>query len=112
MAPPPDQIARRALYLYRHHKFGFQDAMRCGLLDPSRSLQSICMDGDFVIRFRRDTSGGGDDGREGYFGKEVCCAAERRGTRATRSVDTQGQERRAAAAEGSDIVEGRRVGSR
>src|SRR6185437_6150553 len=78
----------------------------------SRSLQSICMDGDFVIRFRRDTSGGGDDGREGYFGKEVCCAAERRGTRATRSVDTQGQERRAAAAEGSDIVEGRRVGSR
>jgi hypothetical protein len=35
MAPPPDQIARRALYLYRHHKFGFQDAMRCGLLDPS-----------------------------------------------------------------------------
>ena len=32
---PPSQVARRALYLYRHHNFGFQDAMRCGLLDPS-----------------------------------------------------------------------------
>lgn len=31
---PPIQIARRALYLYRRHSFGFQDAMRCGLLDP------------------------------------------------------------------------------
>ena len=32
---PPIQIGRRALYLYRHHNFGFQDAMRCGLLDPN-----------------------------------------------------------------------------
>jgi hypothetical protein len=32
---PSIQIGRRALYLYRHHNFGFQDAMRCGLLDPN-----------------------------------------------------------------------------
>jgi len=29
------KIGRRVLYLYRHHNFGFQDAMRCGLLDPN-----------------------------------------------------------------------------
>jgi hypothetical protein len=31
---PPARIARRAVYLYRQHNFGFQDAMKCGLLDP------------------------------------------------------------------------------
>jgi len=32
---PPAVIARRAVYLYRKHNFGFQDAMKCGLLDPA-----------------------------------------------------------------------------
>src|SRR5580693_4423597 len=79
---------------------------------PSRSLQLICKDEDFVIRFRREASDGGDHGCQGYIGKEVCCAAERGGTRASRSADTKGQERGAAAAEGADIVEGRRFRSR
>src|ERR1700687_5045828 len=74
----------------------------------SRSLQSICKDINFVIRFGRIGCGGGNHGCEGHFGKEVCCAAER----ATRSADTQRQERSAAAAEGADIVEGGCVGSR
>src|ERR1700687_4268069 len=74
----------------------------------SRSLQSICKDMNFVIRFGRIGCGGGNHGCEGHFGKEVCCAAER----ATRSADTQRQERSAAAAEGADIVEGGCVGSR
>lgn len=43
----------------------------------SRSLQSICKDMDFMIRFRREASDGEDHGCEGDFGKEVCCAAER-----------------------------------
>jgi NitT/TauT family transport system ATP-binding protein len=43
----------------------------------SRSLQSICNDRNFVIRFGRIGCGGGNDGCEGHFGKEVCCAAER-----------------------------------
>jgi len=43
----------------------------------SRSLQSICKDHDFVIRFSRMACGGGNDGCEGDFGKEVCCAAKR-----------------------------------
>src|ERR1700676_2090621 len=43
----------------------------------SRSLQSICKDMDFMIRFRREASDGGDHGCQGDFGKEVCCAAER-----------------------------------
>ena len=47
------------------------------LIHASRSLQSICKDDDFVIRFSRMACGGGNDGCEGDFGKEVCCAAER-----------------------------------
>jgi hypothetical protein len=43
----------------------------------SRSLQSICKDMNFVIRFGRIGYGGGNHGCEGHFGKEVCCAAER-----------------------------------
>ena len=43
----------------------------------SRSLQSICKDMNFVIRFGRIGCGGGNHGCEGHFGKEVCCAAER-----------------------------------
>jgi hypothetical protein len=43
----------------------------------SRSLQSICKDRNFVIRFGRIGCGGGNHGCEGHFGKEVCCAAER-----------------------------------
>jgi hypothetical protein len=35
-----------------------------------------------VIRFRQQTSDGGDHGCEGDFGKEICCTAEWRGTRA------------------------------
>jgi hypothetical protein len=42
----------------------------------SRSLQSICKDADFVIRFGRMACDGGNHGCEGDFGKEVCCAAE------------------------------------
>src|SRR5262245_60776783 len=46
----------------------------------SRPLQPIRK--DLVIRFRRQTTGeGGNHGCEGDFGKEVCCEAERRGTR-------------------------------
>ena len=41
----------------------------------SRSLQSICKDMNLVIRFSRMACGGGNDGCEGDFGKEVCCAA-------------------------------------
>src|SRR5665811_332880 len=78
----------------------------------SRVLQLICKDKDFVIRFCRGASDGDDHGCQEDFGKEVCCAAERRGTRATRNADTKRQERGPAAAEGADIVEGRRVGSR
>src|SRR5271168_3364213 len=81
-----------------------QSPRRCA----SRPLRSSCKDDDFVIRFRRDAGDGGNHGCEGDFGKEVCCAAERRGTRASRRADTQGQERGAAAAEGADIIEGRR----
>ena len=44
---------------------------------PSRSLQLICKDMDFMIRFRCEASDGGNHGCEGDFGKEVCCAAER-----------------------------------
>jgi hypothetical protein len=44
-----------------------------------------------VIRFRRDASDGDDHGCEGDFGKEICCAAERRGTRATRSLIRKGK---------------------
>jgi hypothetical protein len=44
--------------------------------EASRSLQSICMDHDFVIRFGRIGCGGNYHGCEGYFGKEVCCAVE------------------------------------
>ena len=47
---------------------------------PSRTLQSICKDMNFVIRFGRIGCGGGNHGCEGDFGKEVYCAAERRGT--------------------------------
>src|ERR1700738_41350 len=43
----------------------------------SRSLQSICKDINFVIRFGRIGCGGGNHGCEGHFGKEVCCAGER-----------------------------------
>ena len=43
----------------------------------SRSLQSICKDMNFVIRFGRIGCVGGNHGCEGDFGKEVCCAAER-----------------------------------
>jgi hypothetical protein len=43
----------------------------------SRSLQSICKDVNFVIRFGRIGCGGGNHGCEGHFGKEVRCAAER-----------------------------------
>src|ERR1019366_7358414 len=78
----------------------------------SRPLQLICKDKGSVIRFRRDASDGDDHGCEGDFGKEICCAAERRGTRATRSVDTKRQERSPTLAEGADIVEGRRFRSR
>jgi hypothetical protein len=46
-------------------------------LRTSRSLQSICKDMNFVIRFGRIGCGGGNHGCEGHFGKEVCCAAER-----------------------------------
>src|ERR1700683_3928480 len=80
--------------------------------EASRSLQSICKDRDFVIRFGRDASDGDDHDCEGNFGKEICCAAERRGTRATRSADTKRQERSPTLAEGADIVEGRRFRSR
>src|ERR1035437_10292691 len=59
----------------------------------SRPLQLIRKDKGSVIRFRGDASDGDDHGCEGDFGKEICCAAERRGTRATRSADTQRQER-------------------
>src|ERR1035441_3436318 len=48
----------------------------------SRPLQLICKDKGSVIRSRGDASDGDDHGCEGDFGKEVCCAAERRGTRA------------------------------
>src|SRR5713101_7917900 len=48
---------------------------------------------DFMIRFGREASDGEDHGCQGDFGKEVCCAAERRGTRATPSADKQRQER-------------------
>src|ERR1035441_8269029 len=51
---------------------------------PSRSLQLICKDKGSVIRSRGDASDGDDHGCEGDFGKEVCCAAERRGTRTDR----------------------------
>ena len=44
-----------------------------------------------MIRFRREASDGEDHGCQGDFGKEVCCAAERRGTRATRNADKQGK---------------------
>lgn len=47
------------------------------MLHASRSLQSICKEMDFMIRFRREASDGEDHGCEGDFGKEVCCAAER-----------------------------------
>src|ERR1035437_9614603 len=47
----------------------------------SRPLQLICKDKGSVIRFRGDASDGDDHGCEGDFGKEGCCAAERRGTR-------------------------------
>jgi hypothetical protein len=46
-------------------------------IHSSRQLQSICKDMNFVIRFGRIGCGGGNDGCEGDFGKEVCCAAER-----------------------------------
>ena len=46
-----------------------------GLKQTSRSLQSICKDMNFVICFSRMACGGGNDGCEGDFGKEVCCAA-------------------------------------
>src|ERR1700738_4279521 len=60
------------------------------LVRPSRSLQSICKDINFVIRFCRIGCGGGNHGCEGHFGKEVCCAAGRGGRGATRGADTQG----------------------
>src|SRR6202043_931497 len=56
---------------------------RIGII-ASRSLQSICKDMNFVIRFGRIGCGGGNHGCEGHFGKEVCCAAERWGTGGTR----------------------------
>src|SRR5260221_1938639 len=40
-----------------------------------------------MIRFGRNAGDGGNHGCEGDFGKEICCAAERRGTR------TGGEER-------------------
>ena len=58
-----------------------------------------------MIRFRRNAGDGDDHGCEGDFGKEVCRAAERRGTRAAGGADTQRQEPGAAAAEGENIVE-------
>src|SRR5664280_1065981 len=75
------------------------------IVTTSRPLQLICKDKGSVIRFRRDASDGDDHGCEGDFGKEICCAAERRGTRATRSADTKRQERSPTLAEGADIVE-------
>ena len=48
--------------------------------EASRTLQSICKDMNFVIRFGRIGCGGGNHGCEGDFGKKVYCAAERRGT--------------------------------
>src|SRR3981081_2894135 len=47
-----------------------------GPYEPSRSLQPIRK--DLVIRFRQQTSDGGDHGCEGDFGKEICCTADRR----------------------------------
>src|SRR3979490_2942667 len=46
----------------------------------------------FVIRFRRNAGDGGNHGCQGDFGKEVCCSAERRGTRTALSADTERQK--------------------
>ena len=45
-----------------------------------------------MIRFRRDSSDGGEHGCKGYCGKEVCGAAGRGGTRAIASADPQRKE--------------------
>jgi hypothetical protein len=58
-------------------KHGVPQAVLHYRLGTSRSLQSICKDMNFVIRFGRIGCGGGNHGCEGDFGKEVCCAAER-----------------------------------
>src|SRR5262249_10615991 len=63
-----------------------------------------------VIRFGRHD--GGEHGCEGYFGKEICCAVERGGARAAGSADSERKQPSATAAEGADIVKGRRLGSR
>ena len=44
-----------------------------------------------MIRFRREAKDGDDHGDQGDFGKEVCCAVERRGTRTARRVDMRGK---------------------
>ena len=40
---------------------------------------------DWMIRLGRDSSGGGNHGWKGHYGKEVCGAAEWGGTRTTAS---------------------------
>ena len=50
--------------------------LKQGFNSPSRSLQPIRK--DFVIRFAAPNGGGGNHGCEGEFGKEICCAVERR----------------------------------
>src|SRR6516225_1055739 len=57
------------------------------------------------------TGEGGNHGCEGDFGKEVCCEAERRGTRTAWNVDSERKEPGAPGAEGADLVEGRCLGS-
>ena len=50
---------------------------------------------------------GGGHGGKGHFGKEVCGAVERGGTRAFASADPQRKEPGEAAVEGAHSVEGR-----
>jgi hypothetical protein len=47
-----------------------------------------------VIRFVATTGDGGKYGCEGDFGKEICCAAERRGTRTACSTASERKEPR------------------